>query len=93
MIFVISNTNYFIMARRSRSVSRQVVDSIQESLVEYFRDNILDEYEVLTGADLFQALVETFQELEKDLQEELKPIQYVLNKLDPEDTEPQVLKG
>lgn len=81
------------MARRSRSVSRQVVDCIQENLVEYFRDNVIDDYDGLTGADLFQALVETFQELEKDLQEDLKPIQYVLNKLDPEDTEPQVLKG
>ena len=51
------------------------------------------DYEDLTGSELFEALVETFKELENDLKEELKPIQYVLNKLDPEDTETQVLNG
>ena len=58
-------------------------------------ENVFDDYdyEDLTGSELFEALVETFKELENDLKEELKPIQYVLNKLDPEDSEPQVLNG
>jgi hypothetical protein len=83
------------MARRSKSASRQMVESLKDALTEYFRENIFDgyDYEDLTGSELFEALVETFQELENGLKEELKPIQYVLNKLDPEDTNPQVLNG
>ena len=83
------------MARRSKSASRQMVDSLKDQLTEYFRENIFDDYdyEDMTGSELFEALVETFKELENDLKEELKPIQYVLNKLDPEDTNPQVLNG
>ena len=72
-----------------------MVESLKDALTEYFRENIFDgyDYEDLTGSELFEALVETFQELENGLKEELKPIQYVLNKLDPEDTNPQVLNG
>ncbi len=83
------------MARRSKSASRQVVESLKDQLTEYFRENVFDDYdyENLTGSELFEALVETFKELENDLKEELKPIQFVLNKLDPEDTETQVLNG
>ena len=83
------------MARRSKSASQQMVESLKDSLTEYFRENIFNDYdyEDLTGSELFEALVETFKELENDLKEELKPIQYVLNKLDPEDTETQVLNG
>lgn len=83
------------MARRSKSVSRQMVESLKDQLTEYFRENVFDhyDYEDLTGSELFEALVETFKELENELKEELKPVQYVLNKLDPEDTEPQVLNG
>jgi hypothetical protein len=83
------------MARRSKSASRQMVESLKDQLTEYFRENIFDDcdYEDLTGSELFEALVETFKELENDLKEELKPIQYVLNKLDPEDSESQVLNG
>jgi hypothetical protein len=77
------------MTRRNKSVSHQMIESLQETLVEYFRDNIFDDcdYEGMTGSELFEALVETFKELESDLQEQLKPIQYVLDKLDPEDTD------
>jgi lipoate-protein ligase A len=83
------------MARRSKSASQQMVESLKDSLTEYFRENIFNDYdyEDMTGSELFEALVETFQELENGLKEELKPIQYVLNKLDPEDTETQVLNG
>ena len=83
------------MARRSKSASRQMVESLKDQLTEYFRENIFDDYdyEDLTGSELFEALVETFKELENDLKEEMKPIQYVLNKLDPEDSESQVLNG
>jgi hypothetical protein len=83
------------MARRSKSASQQMVESLKDSLTEYFRENIFNDYdyEDLTGSELFEALVQTFQELENELKEELKPIQYVLNKLDPEDTETQVLNG
>lgn len=83
------------MARRSKSASQQMVESLKDALTEYFRENIFDDYdyEDLTGSELFEALVQTFQELENGLKEELKPIQYVLNKLDPEDTETQVLNG
>ena len=74
------------MARRNISKSREMVESLQETLVEYFRDNILDdcEYEGVTGVEMFDALVGTFRELESDLEDQLKPIQYVLDKLDPE---------
>ncbi len=83
------------MARRSKSASRQMVESLKDQLTEYFRENVFDDYdyENLTGSELFEALVETFKELENDLKEELKPIQYVLNKLDPAETETQVLNG
>ena len=79
------------MARRSKSTSRQIVENLKDQLTEYFRENVFDDcdYEDLTGSELFEALVEAFKELENDLKEELKPIQYVLNKLDPEDTNPQ----
>jgi hypothetical protein len=83
------------MARRSKSTSRQIVENLKDQLTEYFRENVFDDcdYEDLTGSELFEALVQTFQELENELKEELKPIQYVLNKLDPEDTGSQVLNG
>ena len=83
------------MARRSKSASRQVIESIQENLVNYFQENILDDYdyEDLTGSELFEALVGTFRELESELQKKLNPLQFVLNKLDPEDSETQVLNG
>ena len=83
------------MARRNKSASRQMVESLKDQLTEYFRENVFDDYdyEDLTGSELFEALIETFKELENELKEELKPIQYVLNKLDPEDSETQVLKG
>jgi hypothetical protein len=77
------------MARRNKSASRQMVENLKDQLTEYFRENIFDDYDYdeLTGSELFEALLETFKELENDLKEELKPIQYVLNKLDPEVTE------
>ena len=83
------------MARRSKSASRQMVENLKNQLTEYFRENVFDDYDYneLTGSELFEALVETFKELENDLKEELKPIQYVLNKLEPEDTDSQVLNG
>ena len=83
------------MARRSKSASRQMVESLKIQLTDYFRESVFDDYEYneLTGSELFEALVETFKELENELKEELKPIQYVLNKLDPEDSESQVLNG
>ena len=83
------------MVRRSKSASRQMVESLKEQLTEYFRENVFDDYdyEDLNGSELFEALVKTFKELENDLKEEMKPIQYVLNKLDPEDSETQVLNG
>jgi hypothetical protein len=81
------------MARRSKSASRQVVESLKDQLTEYFRENVFDDYdyENLTGSELFEALVETFKELENDLKEEMKPIQYVLNKLDSKDTNTQYI--
>ena len=83
------------MARRCKSASRQMVESLKDQFTEYFRESVFDdcEYEGLTGSELFEALIETFKELENDLKEELKLIQYVLNKLDPEDSETQVLNG
>jgi hypothetical protein len=83
------------MARRNKSVSRQMVENLQEQLVEYFQENIFDDrdYEDLTGSDLLEALVGTFRELESEIQKKMNPIQYVLNKIDPEDSESQVLNG
>jgi hypothetical protein len=74
------------MARHTKSSSRQMVESLKDQLTEYFHENIFDDYahKDLTGSELFEALVETFKELENDLKEEMKPIQYVLNKLDTE---------
>lgn len=74
------------MARRTKSSSRQMVESLKDQLTEYFHENIFDDYDYkgLTGSELFEALIETFKELENDLKEEMKPIQYVLNKLDTE---------
>jgi len=67
------------MSRRNKSASRQMVESLKDQLTEYFRENVFDDYdyEDLTGSELFEALIETFKELENDLKEELKPIQYV----------------
>ena len=83
------------MARRNKSVSRQMVESLQDQLVEYFQENIFDDcdYDDLTGSDLLEALVGTFRELESEIQKKLNPIQYVLNKIDPEDSDSQVLNG
>jgi len=77
------------MTRRNKSASRQMVENLQDQLTEYFRENIFDDcdYEGMTGVEMFDALVGTFRELESDLQEQLKPIQYVLDKLDPEGTD------
>ena len=77
------------MARRcNKSASRQMVESLKDQLTEYFRENVFDDcdYEDMTGSELFEALIETFKELENDLKEELKPIQYVLNRLEPENS-------
>lgn len=83
------------MARRNKSASRQMVENLQDQLVEYFQENIFDDcdYDDLTGPDLLEALVGTFRELESEIQKKLTPIQVVLNKLDPEDSESQVLNG
>ncbi len=83
------------MARRCKSASRQIVENLKNQLTEYFRENFFDDcdYQDLTGSELFEALVGTFKDLENDLKEELNTIQYVLNKLDAEDSEPQVLNG
>lgn len=84
------------MARRcNKSASRQMVENLQDQLVEYFQENIFDDcdYDDLTGSDLLEALVGTFRELESEIQKKLNPLQYVLNKLDPEDSETQVLNG
>ena len=83
------------MARRNKSASRQMVENLQENLVTHFQEYILDDcdYEDMTGSDLLEALVGTFRELESEIQKKLNPIQVVLNKLDPEDSETQVLNG
>lgn len=83
------------MARCNKSASRQMVETLQEQLVEYFQENVLDDcdYEDMTGSDLLDALVGTFRELESEIQKKLNPLQFVLNKLDPKDSEPQVLNG
>jgi len=82
------------MARRcNKSVSRQMVESLQDQLVEYFQENIFDdcEYDDLTGSDLLEALVGTFRELEGEIQKKLNPLQFVLNKLDSKDTNSQYI--
>jgi hypothetical protein len=83
------------MARRNKSASRQMVENLQENLVTHFQEYILDDcdYADMTGSDLLEALVGTFRELESEIQKKLTPIQVVLNKLDPEDSETQVLNG
>ena len=83
------------MARRCNSASRQMVENLQSQLVDYFQENILEDcdYEDQTGSDLLEALVGTFRELESEIQKKLNPLQFVLNKLDPEDSETQVLNG
>ena len=83
------------MARRSKSASRQMVESLKDQLTGYFRENVFDDYdyEELNGSEMFEALIGTFRELESDIQKKLNRIQYVLNKLDPEDSETQVLNG
>jgi hypothetical protein len=84
------------MARRcNKSASRQMVENLQDQLVEYFQENIFDDcdYDDLTGSELLEALVGTFRELESEIQKKLTSIQVVLNKLNPEDSETQVLNG
>ena len=83
------------MARRCNSASRQMVENLQSQLVDYFQENIFDDcdYEDLTGSELLEALVGTFRELENEIQKKLNPLQFVLNKLDPKDSETQVLNG
>jgi len=83
------------MARRCNSASRQMVENLQSQLVDYFQENILEDcdYEDLTGSDLLDALVGTFRELESEIQKKLNPLQFVLNKLDPKDSDSQVLNG
>lgn len=82
------------MARRYNSASRQNIDRIRDEILTYVRSQeLIGEYENLTGVELLTGLVEAFEELKNDLEAQLKPIQYVLNKLDPEDSEPQVLNG
>jgi hypothetical protein len=81
------------MARRCNSASRQMVENLQDQLVEYFQENVLDDcdYEDLTGSDLLEALVGTFRELESEIQKKLNPLQFVLKKLDSKDTDSQYL--
>lgn len=82
------------MARRYNSASRQNIDRIRDEILTYVRSQeLIGEYENLTGVELLTGLVEAFEELKNDLEAQLRPIQYVLNKLDPEDSEPQVLNG
>ena len=79
------------MARRCNSASRQMVENLQEQLVEYFQENVLDDcdYQDMTGSELLEALVGTFRELESEIQKKLNPLQVVLNKLDSNDTNSQ----
>jgi len=84
------------MARRcNKSASRELVESLQSQLVEYFDENIFCDcdYDEMTGSELLEALVGTFRELEGEIQKKLSPIQYVLNKLEPEDSGIRVLNG
>lgn len=79
------------MARRCNSASRQMVENLQDQLVEYFQENVLDDcdYQDMTGSELLEALVGTFRELESEIQKKLNPLQFVLNKLDPKDINSQ----
>lgn len=79
------------MARRCNSASRQMVENLQDQLVEYFQENVLDDcdYQDMTGSDLLDALIGTFRELESEIQKKLNPLQFVLNKLDSKDTNSQ----
>ncbi len=79
------------MARRCNSASRQMVENLQDQLVEYFQENVLDDcdYQDMTGSDLLEALIGTFRELEGEIQKKLNPLQFVLNKLDPKDINSQ----
>jgi len=81
------------MARRCNSASRQMVENLQDQLVEYFQENVLDDcdYRDMTGSELLEALVGTFRELESEIQKKLNPLQVVLNKLDSKDTDSQYL--
>ena len=81
------------MARRCNSASRQMVENLQEQLVEYFQQNVLDDcdYQDMTGSELLEALVGTFRELESEIQKKLNPLQVVLNKLDSKDTNSQYI--
>ncbi len=82
------------MTSRSKSSSRHNIDRIRNDILNYVRDQeLIDEYDDLTGVELFTGLFEAFEELKNDLEAKLRPIQYVLNKLNPEDSEPQVLNG
>ena len=82
------------MARRYNSASRQNIDRIRDEILTYVRNQeLIGEYENLTGVELLTGLVEAFEELKNDLEAQLRPIQYVLNKLDPEDSDSQVLNG
>jgi hypothetical protein len=81
------------MARRCNSASRQMVENLQDQLVEYFQENVLDDcdYQDMTGSELLEALVGTFRELESEIQKKLNPLQFVLKKLDSKDTDSQYL--
>lgn len=80
------------MARRSQSLSRHNIDRIRNEILTYVRQQeLIDEYDDLTGVELFTGLVEAFEELKNDLEAKLRPIQYVLNKLDSKDTNSQYI--
>ena len=82
------------MARRYNSASRQNIDRIRDEILTYVRNQeLIGEYENLTGVELLTGLVEAFEELKNDLEAQLRPIQYVLNKIDPENSDSQVLNG
>ena len=82
------------MARRYNSASRQNIDRIRNEILTYVRNQeLIGEYENLTGVELLTGLVEAFEELKNDLEAQLRPIQYVLNKIDPENSDSQVLNG
>lgn len=77
------------MSRRSKSASRQMIENLQDQLVEYFEESVLDDcdYEDMTGSDLLESLVGAFRQIESNVQKKLDPIQYVLNKLDSQSQE------
>lgn len=82
------------MARHYNSASRQNIDRIRNEILTYVRNQeLIGEYENLTGVELLTGLVEAFEELKNDLEAQLRPIQYVLNKIDPENSDSQVLNG